>query len=137
MSSARHIADALVIADPWVDLILQGRKTWENRGTNTKKRGLIGVVRKGSGLVVGVAELVDVKGPLSLDELRAATDRHCVPPERFNGDYRYKTPYAWVLRNAQALRKPVAYSHPSGAVIWVKLSDGVSRAITDALRSYL
>ena len=30
---------ALVIKQPWVDYILNGKKTWEIRGSNTKIRG--------------------------------------------------------------------------------------------------
>lgn len=47
--------DALVIAEPWIGLILDGSKTWEMRSRATRKRGRIALIRKGSGQVVGVA----------------------------------------------------------------------------------
>jgi len=28
----------LIIAEPWIDYILEGKKTWEIRGTSTKIR---------------------------------------------------------------------------------------------------
>jgi hypothetical protein len=40
--------DGLVIDKPWIDLILDGKKTWEMRSTLTKKRGKIALIRKGS-----------------------------------------------------------------------------------------
>lgn len=37
--------------------------------------------------------------------------------------------YAWVLRDARRLEKPVRYDHPQGAVIWVSLAPSVGRRI--------
>jgi hypothetical protein len=54
----------LLIRSPWIEEILRGRKTWEIRGSNTNIRGRIGLIRSGSGLVVGTCDLVDVEGPL-------------------------------------------------------------------------
>ena len=33
------ITKALIVDQPWIDLILSGRKTWEMRGTSTSFRG--------------------------------------------------------------------------------------------------
>lgn len=62
---------ALVIASPAIDRILEGVKTWEMHSTNCRIRGPIGRIKKGSGKVVGVAEITDVIGPLSPAELLA------------------------------------------------------------------
>jgi hypothetical protein len=48
-------------------------------------------------------------------------------------DSKYLTP--WVLTKAFRLPKPLPYQHPSGAVIWVRFADKVSRALTSRLRS--
>lgn len=115
---------ALVIREPWITLILDGRKTWEIRGSNCKIRGRIGLIRSGSGLVVGTAEIVDSKGPLSDEEMRANTSKHRIPPEALDGiRNRYKNIYAWVLANAKPLPKPLRYIHRKGAIIWVKIPD--------------
>jgi ASCH domain len=66
---------ALIIRDPWIGLILTGRKTWELRASPTKIRGRIGLIRKGSGWIVGVADLVDSLPRLDADTL--ATSRSC------------------------------------------------------------
>lgn len=53
------ITSALIIREPWIGLILDGRKTWEMRSHATTKRGVIGLIRQGSGLIVGTARIVD------------------------------------------------------------------------------
>ena len=114
----------LIIADPWIGKIINGQKTWEIRGTGTKIRERITLIRKGSGLIVGSARLVDVVGPLSLDDLRASVDRHCVALDLLRDVLgRYDQPHAWVLDDVERLDPPVPYRHPSGAVIWVTLPD--------------
>lgn len=127
-----EITEALIVDEPWVSKILHGEKTWELRSTHCHKRGWIGLIRKGSGLVVGVARLLDSHGPLSTGELQAARARHCVPVEALAGS---KYRYAWELGGARPLMWPVAYEHPLGAVKWVKLADRVSREVTAQLRS--
>ena len=56
---------ALLIKEPWISMILEGKKTWEIRGSATKRRGRIALVASGTGTVVGTCDLVDVVGPLS------------------------------------------------------------------------
>lgn len=55
---------ALLIRAPYIDWILNRSKIWEIRGSRTTKRGRIGLIQSGTGKVVGVADLVDVVGPL-------------------------------------------------------------------------
>ena len=60
----------LIIRQPWVGKILRGAKAWEIRGFQTKIRRPIALIQSGTGTVVGVCDVVDVHGPLSLEELR-------------------------------------------------------------------
>jgi hypothetical protein len=55
---------ALLIRAPYIDWILDGSKVWEIRGSRTTKLERIGLIQSGTGKVVGVADLVDVIGPL-------------------------------------------------------------------------
>jgi hypothetical protein len=119
------VTRALIIREEPLRKILAGTKTWEIRGSATKRRGRIALIQSKSGLVVGTAELVDVRGPLSLGELRAASRRSQFRPS----ELLYPSTFAWVLRGARRLRKPVPYDHPSGAVIWVKLSSRLARRL--------
>lgn len=111
----------LLIKKEPVDRILAGTKTWEIRGKATAKRGPVALIESGSGKVVGVCEVVDVIGPLSLAELRRNTRKAGFRADSLD----YKRTYAWVLRRARRLRKPIPYRHPPGAVIWVKLEPSV------------
>jgi hypothetical protein len=113
----------LLVQTPWVDLILDGVKTWELRGSRTSVRGPIALIRSGSKTIVGTCELVDVLGPLSKSELLRTVEFHAVPVERLAAGSRYARTYAWVLRNPVRLARPVPYRHPPGAVIWVNLPD--------------
>ena len=61
---------ALIVGSPWIDAILSGQKTWEIRGSRTTVRSSIGLIRKGSGQIVGTCRIVDVIGPLTLRELQ-------------------------------------------------------------------
>jgi hypothetical protein len=41
----------------------------------------------------------------------------------------YRQTYAWVVKNAHRLERPVPYLHPPGAVIWVRLDAAVEKKI--------
>jgi hypothetical protein len=118
---------ALIIDEPWVSMIILGKKTWEMRSRNTNVRGRIGLIRKGSKTVVGVAHLVETIPHLSTCQLRANIARHRVPEEEIDDAFKWTT--IWVLDEARPLRKAVPYGHPTGAVIWVNLNPAVTAAI--------
>jgi hypothetical protein len=129
-SRAMNKMKALVIDEPWITKILSGEKIWEMRKRNCKIRGPIALIKKGSGHVIGIAEITDCREPLDSLEDYAATERfHHIPPERQARAFAdgWRTP--WVIRNAKRLAKPIAYVHPSGAVIWVNLAPEVTTQI--------
>lgn len=120
----------LIIDEPWIGLILQGKKTWEMRKTACHHRGRIAVIRKGSGRIVGTADVVDSLQSLDTAEVYAkAEPQHRIPVGRQELAFTdgWRTP--WVLANARTLEAPVPYKHPSGAVIWVNLDPEVQRAV--------
>ena len=120
----------LIIREPWISLILSRKKTWELRSRDTRVRGRIALIRKGSGTVVGVAELVGTLPKLSRSSLISNVKKHRTSRREFHGDLKYTT--AWILRRAVRLHKPAAYLHPAGAVIWVNLRPEVVRRIERA-----
>lgn len=71
----------LVVSEPWLTRILEKGKRWEMRSSRVNRRGPIALVKKGSGLVVGIARLVDVKGPLSTEKLADHESQHQISPE--------------------------------------------------------
>ncbi len=112
----------LIIAAPWITLILEGKKSWEIRGRSTKIRGKIALIEKGTKTIVGYAELTDVKGPLSDAEVRKNKSKHAVDPkiilDPIDG---YDDIYAWILTDVVKLRVPKPYRHKSGCVTWVNI----------------
>jgi hypothetical protein len=117
--------NGLVIKEIWADLILSGEKTWEIRSRVTHQRGTIAIIKSGSGLIYGTAELTDcIK--LSKPNFEDNRDKHCIPVGEASEVVRdYKERFAWVLENVRKLQDPVPYSHPQGAIIWVRLSEDI------------
>jgi hypothetical protein len=121
----------LIIREPWIGYILEGRKTWEIRSRATKMRGQIALIKGGSGQIVGVANVVDSVGPMTFDQLKRHGAKHCAPAKEL-GDFlrKYKNQgIAWVLGDVVRLPELIAYRHPSGAVIWVTLHPTVTKTI--------
>lgn len=122
----------LIIDTPHIENILSGRKVWEMRSTRTKQRGVVALIRKGSGKVIGVAEIIDSIGPFSTEQMLQNQSKHLISKERLADPKVSKWNNAWVLRNARLLKNPVPYVHPNGAVIWVTLDAGTQAKIRQA-----
>ncbi|MGY6275095.1 ASCH domain-containing protein [Methylomonas sp. MgM2] len=119
----------LVIKSPYIDRILAGTKTWEMRSSATSVRGPIALIKQGSGQVIGVANLVDVKGPLNKQDKLKTIDKHQISIDRLESGETDKWDTAWVLEDAQPLITPIHYQHPNGAVIWVNLDPKVQEKL--------
>ena len=91
-------------------------------GRGTSIRGRIGLIRKGTGLVVGEAVLAGSLPPLDVEGLLATQSRHRIDPETLAAlGGRWNVP--WVLEGAAPWKTPVPYVHPRGAVTWVMLRE--------------
>jgi hypothetical protein len=123
----------LIIKSPYIDRILAGTKTWEMRSSITSQRGPIALIKQGTGQIVGVANLVGVKGPLSEQDKLNTIDRHQISEERLQSGETAKWNVAWILENVKPLLTPVNYQHPNGAVIWVNLEPQVQEKLALAL----
>lgn len=111
------MADGLIVKDFWLNKIFDKEKCWEVRGSRTNKRGLIQLIGSGSGQIKGIANLTDcIKLTKALYEKNR--EKHQISAEYES--LPYKQPYAWVLKDARRHERPISYSHPQGAVIWVK-----------------
>ena len=108
---------ALIIKQPWIDYILDGKKTWEIRGCKTNFRGKIELIQSGSGLVVGSCEIIDCK-ELTLDDYKINIQKHNIQSV---DKLPYKKTHAWVISHAKRYETPRKYKHPQGAIIWVHL----------------
>ena len=108
---------ALIIKPEWLNKIFDEGKTWEMRTTRTKIRGRIALIESGSGLVVGEANLVDSLDAIEADDTHY--DKHLVE----DATLLEKWKFPWVLAGAEKYEKPIPYTHPKGAVVWVKLKE--------------
>ena len=112
----RSAKRALVIKKKWLDLILDGRKTWEIRGSSTAKRGWVHLAEsKAGGKLVGRAKLV-ASFPLSRSSFMKNYSKHRVSSLN---TVPYETPHAWVFADAEKFQRPFVYEHKQGAVVWV------------------
>ncbi len=81
-------------------------------------------------MIVGTCELVDVKGPLTLTEMRKNVNKQGIPLIVLGRGLFYdRKTYAWVLKNARTLKKAVPYKHPRGAIRWVKLPNSIRKCL--------
>jgi hypothetical protein len=110
---------ALIIKSPWIDLILQGKKKWEIRGSNTKTRGRIALIKSGTGTILGTVDLVDSK-KITMSEYLQNKHNHCIEETI---EIPYINIHAWIFQNPVIFENPIPYKHPQGAVIWVNLED--------------
>lgn len=112
--------DILIIKQKWLNKILHNGKCLEIRGSNTTKRGLIGLAESGTSLVKGTCTLSNSFPIKNEDQWEELKELHQVDISWEELLKRYKHPFAWELRNIEAFKLPRPYKHPQGAVIWVK-----------------
>lgn len=109
-----------IVKEHWGNLILDGVKPWEIRGTGTQIRGRVGVIFSGTGKIHGSVEVVGSELLLEADFEMFRSHHH------ISGDFRdlpYKEPHIWHLKDAIRFAEPIPYLHPQGAVIWVNLKE--------------
>jgi hypothetical protein len=121
---------AIVIREPYISLILRGEKTWEMRSTKVLHRGVVGLIRKGSGQVFGVANLVDSRPPLSSKNYVEYESFHRVAARDQAGAIESKWVHPWVLADVRRLARPVPYKH-AGGVAWVNLDENVTKRVLE------
>lgn len=107
----------LIIKEPYIDQILEGKKKWEFRGSRTKIRGKIALIKSGSKRIFGEVDLVDCF-EINLEEYAEFCE--CLYGKK-ESSLPYVRTYAWVLANPIIYNEPKIYKHPRGAIIWVNL----------------
>ena len=119
----------LIIREPWIGFILDGTKSWEMRTSPAPRRGRVALIRKGTGLVVGTAEIVDSLPPLDAAALAATRDWHRIPANLDAEVLAAGWVHPWVLRDVRRLPRPVPAGQKPGQVIWVPLDPGAIAAV--------
>ena len=108
----------LKIQDRWICLILDRRKTWEIRRTNTRARERIGLGNTTTKRCVGYARIGD-SIEMTVEDLKAYNNKHQANDfleEYANGR---KTLFAWVLEDIVVEPRPKLYSYSTGC--WCKV----------------
>jgi len=116
---------AIPIQTPFIDMILDGHKTWEIRSKNTKKIGPVALIRSKSKTVVGTAilsEVILITAKLAKENFRrmGMSEKQAIS---------CKGEFAWVLKDVVKFKKPVPYVHPSGAITWVTLDEPTTKKV--------
>ena len=112
---------ALIVKQPYADLIMTGQKRLEMRGRHTKVRGRIGIIPKGSGVIIGSVELVTSIDYSNDDRLHSIGGQclHQIKSEDWH--LLKKWPFGWLLNDPHIFKEPKKYKHPQGAVTWVRV----------------
>lgn len=100
---------ALIIKQPWIDLILAGKKTIEIRGSKTNIRGKIALIASGIGQVIGTCMVNESINLAEQADLADVVIKSCVDETTLRSFY--KNPNGWVLSDAKRLTTPVKYKH--------------------------
>jgi len=112
----------LIIRQPYAGWIVEGKKIWEIRKSQTRIRGEVLIISNGK--AIGKAELVDVLGPFTPEELAEHGDKHLVDYP-FLRDYSNGKPlYAWVFKNARKFERPVRVRLKKGVQVWANVELG-------------
>ena len=103
------------IKEPWLTMILEGRKVWEIRGENTKKRGWIHLTHSGAGGEIhGSVKLVEVHS-LTRKNFAANFEKHRIRDVR---KVKYAKIYAWELKDVKKHCRPFTYPAKKGPAKW-------------------
>ena len=119
---SRKVKRCLKIDDKWVNLILNGSKTWEIRRTNTKIRERIALGNKKTKCYVGYATLIDSR-KMAIEELKKHNDEHQANDfiDKYakgrKGQKERKNLFAWILKDV-IKTKPKPYSYTKSS--WCK-----------------
>jgi hypothetical protein len=127
------VKSGLMIGVAPLEKILRGEKTWEMRRSKTTKRETIGLIGVGTGRIFGIADIIEVKGPLSKHDMENSIHLHQISQDRLNSAQIEKYKFAWVLRNVRSLTSSIPYKHKPGAVIFVNFDQEINDKIKASL----
>jgi hypothetical protein len=121
---------AIPIREPWIDMILNGEKTWEIRSKFTKKIGVVALIRSKSGTVAGtaiLAEVIQLTAELAYQKYALMGFEPLTRKEAKE----LEGQYAWVMKDVVKFKNPVPYKHPYGAVTWVTLDEATTKKVLE------
>jgi hypothetical protein len=104
----------LKIDEKWINLILNGSKTWEIRRTNTKIRERIALGDKETRQVVGYAKIADSR-KMTVEDLKKHNDKHRANDfiDTYSGGK--AALFAWFLADIEVESNPKPYTYSTGS----------------------
>lgn len=114
-----HHMVVLLLQKRWLIRVLKYRKTWEIRGSNTKKRGkiLLGYRKK----IYGETQIID-SFSTTLGELaqQSSSNLHHIDDLSL---VEYTTPFVWVFATTRIYTRPIPFTRKPGQVVWCRVDD--------------
>jgi predicted transcriptional regulator len=113
----------IIVQGEWLELLLNGQKTWELRTMKTNKRERVALAQSGTSLLLGD---VTITGCIELDDVlvRANIHKHGVPLHRLAEYVRDdKKIFAWQIALPRRYKTPVPYKKDQGQMTWIDLKD--------------
>ncbi|CAE7939660.1 PIF1 [Symbiodinium necroappetens] len=133
---SQRLQRALIVREPWAGYLVDGKKTWELRGTACHIRGRVGIAVAGQ--IIGEVRIVDcIKVAEQATDgslVEVAGNEDCFPPLPANRPrhrvddfqaFQWRCWHAWVVEDPVRYAEPVTYQHKRGVVNWVKLDNVV------------
>ena len=115
-----EIMDGLIVKQPFGDLIIDGKKTWELRSKSAPKKKLNReILLLSSGFALGKIKIKKCF-EANKKEIIANQKKH---KSNINGLIDENYFHVWEVNVIEKFSKPKKYSHPLGARIWVKNVD--------------
>ena len=109
-----EIISVLIIQPEWLQKILEGIKTWEIRGSKSKKAGqVIYLAGSGTSTIYARVKFEACHGPLTQNEWDANVRRHCVMMHtRAYGAHTY----AYQFGELEVARYPILFMRNSAVI---------------------
>ena len=126
-------ARALKVNQHWVQLLLDGSKTWEVRSYNTKVRGRVALASTESKLLHGDVEIVDCT-EIPRRAFAEYVHKHRVADAKTIAMVlKYKAIFAWHVASPRTYVNPTPFPNPTGAVIFVHIRSPATVFATTAI----
>lgn len=98
----------LIIKEKYGSLILYGKKTWELKNRNTRKKGRISIAYSGTRKKYWKVDIVEAI-PLSKELSEHNRNKHCSMSSQEELKSGYNEPYAWGMKIYAFIRKVLLF----------------------------
>ncbi len=123
----------LIINSGHIYKLLNGTGSWELRANISLKNEPVALIDSGISQIVGVANLIAVKGSVDYSTRRNNVNEHRIANECLQAGRFDNWDVIWTLDQAQRLATQIAVYRPNEGAIWINLDDQVQAQLALAL----